>query len=149
MSTSIQYRLQIVGTVEEIQGENVVRIRLADGSIASWTLGLCMLKESVVDTLSVHSEDRSMRLQLERAVRESTGTIRVENGPSTVTVSLSTTELERWVYFFLSYLRDGYGAVDHMDVDIDGPDRMTLIVYVPAAAVPLSRDEALRKLKLR
>ncbi|HEY0017784.1 MAG TPA: hypothetical protein VGC13_15835 [Longimicrobium sp.] len=152
MSTSIVYKLEFAGSIEDYPGERVVRVRLAEGSMAPWTLGLCMLKESVVDTFSIHSEDRAFKLHVERAVDEAdenAGTIGVARGSTTVRASLSPTELDRWVHFFLSYLRDGYGSVDHMDVDVDGPDPMALVLHVPAAAAPVSRDEAFRRLGLQ
>jgi hypothetical protein len=148
MSTSVLYRLEIAGSIEELSTESVVRVRLAHGTIAPWTFGVCMLNESVVDVLSIHSEDRSFKLRLERGEGENRGKISVESGSSTVVAALSPTELDRWVYFFLSYLRDGGAPVDHIDVDVDGVKRMTLVIHLPIAAALVSRDDALRKLGL-
>ncbi|HST59118.1 MAG TPA: hypothetical protein VLK84_10525 [Longimicrobium sp.] len=138
MTARVIYRLEIAGSIEEFPGERVVRVRLAHGSIPPWTLGICMLNESVVDMLSIHSEDRSFKLHLERCAGETTGSIVVTSGSSAVTVALSSTELDRWVYFFLSYLRDGHAPVDHIDVDLDGSEPMTLVLHVPAEAAPVS-----------
>jgi len=135
--------------IEELAGEHVVKFRITDASAAPWTLGLCMLKERLVESIAIRWENGSFNLQVVPDLGRAQGRIQRSQQAYAGDIAIEEIELDRWVHFFLCYLRDGYGSVDHLDVDLDLPlepiARGTLVLYVPHAAPPVSQAEALRR----
>jgi hypothetical protein len=150
MSMADVFRLEMPVTLERVDGEHIMEIRVADENVVRWSVGLCMLKEAVVESLLVRSESASVRLHLEPDLERATGRFQHDEHSYLVSLAISGVELDRWVNFFLCYVRDGYGSVDHMDVDFDVVSEPigsgTLVLHVPQAAAPVARDEALRRL---
>jgi hypothetical protein len=143
-------KLDVTADVTILAGEPVIDIHVADESLSAWTIGLCMLKEEVLDSVTILSTRAGAKLQLSLAAGASAGHVQSEKRTSVVGVALSRVELERWVHFFLCYLRDGYGSVDHLDVDLEvssesGPAPGTLVTWAvehTASAEPRSRKNA-------
>jgi len=128
-----------------IEDQAAFKLDLAQSDIPDLCLSLCLLREELVSQVCLQSNGK-LGLCLERS--ESTNN-RLVRSP-TLSLQMTRTELERLVYFFLTYYRDGWADVDHIDVEADDdvPNRMAayVIFVVPAYKPPVSADEAKRRL---
>jgi hypothetical protein len=138
-------------TLDEAPGERIVRIHIADGGMVPWTMGLCMLKEQVVESASFRATHELLVLQVVRGLGIAEGRMQPNKHSSVLNLRISEVELDLWVHFCLCFLRDGYGAVDHLDIDFDLPSeprtRGTLVLHFSRAADSVSQSEALSRLR--
>jgi hypothetical protein len=107
----------------------------------------------VIESLTITSPLTAMKVEVgllgsktahSRALSDLTGDV--------LRLHVSGTELKYWLHFFLKYVRDGYGEVDHLDVETDATNRSdqlptTIILKVQQFAAPVSRNEAIRRLR--
>jgi hypothetical protein len=96
----------------------VARFVFEHESVDPWTLGLCLLQERLIESLTVTTVTSPLKLILTRlekgdARRRPLASL---NG-DVVQVRASETDLAFWIHFFLTYVRDGFGPVDHIDVE--------------------------------
>lgn len=133
---------------EDFATEKVVTLEPSEEGVLRWALGLCLLREGVVDVLNVRTGTDATTLKV--AVADTVRVPFVSHwNKGKLTVEVSQVELERWVHFFLSYFRDGYGEVDHIDVETVSAEvtrPITLTLKVPTALEPVSAEEAARRL---
>ena len=118
--------VELSATVEEVAGTCILDIHVTDASVASWTIGLCLLKERLVEALSVRSEGGSFRLTVETDLARARCKIQYRGRSFAGDIAIDDLELDRWVHFFLCYSRDGYAPVDHLDIDLDFRSEPTL-----------------------
>jgi hypothetical protein len=144
-------RLNIEARTDDFPSQRVVRLVIHDESVGEWTLGLCLLREQLVESLTIMSPLAALKLELQR-LEQTNGRLRAVAGQTgdVLRMQVSDTELDYWLRFFLTYLRDGYGAVDHLDVETSELDKSapppTVVLKVQKSAAPLSRDGAIRRL---
>jgi hypothetical protein len=132
--------------------QKVLRLQVHRNGLRDWCLGLCLLKEGLVETFTVIEEEGKGR-----------GTkvkFRVETHPSTRSritliamaseVLMTKSNLDYVLHFFLKYYRDGVAEVDHIDlegVDTETGDNETYITFhVSEAKGPMTPDEARTRL---
>lgn len=130
--------------------ESGVRLCLAAALLDRLCVGLCLLREGLIDSLDlVSAEDSRQTFRLQRAERITS--IALRNGK--VALALNENELKRWVCFALRTVRDGGVAeVDHLDVEAAAADEhftetTTVVVMFPSPA-PVPSDQARRLLGL-
>lgn len=127
--------VELSATVEEVAGACILDIHVTEASVASWTIGLCMLKERLVEALSVRSEGGSFRLTVETDLARARCQIQYRGRSFAGDIAIDDVELDRWMHFFLCFLRDGYSPVDHLDIELDFPSEPTLegmlVLHVP------------------
>lgn len=130
-------------------GQTVFKVLLGAVALPDWCVGLCLLKEGLVEKL-VCSEDRGKgKLALSvRTLSNPRAKVRQSPGTDAVEVTITPTDLEYVLHFFLKTYRDGLAEVDHLDLQAvaeSGED--SYITFVAAEAVPpVSADEARRRL---
>lgn len=142
-------QLQARSKVDEHTTERVVSLEFTEKDILQWALGLCLLEQELIGTLAISAWGGGIELRLRRSRSRTGAPLRSEWSSNRLVIELSNTELERWLHFFLSYVRDGSADVDHLDVETQALGRergTTLVLKVPNAAPPLSADEAKRRL---
>lgn len=131
--------------------ESGVRLCLVAPLLDRFCIGLCLLKEELIDSLDlVDAVDKRQTLRLQRAERVTS--IALRNGK--VALALNKTELEYWLCFTLRTVRNGgIAEVDHIDVEAAAADdnftaTTTIVVKFPSPAPSVSPDEARRRLGL-
>lgn len=107
-------------------------------------LALCLLNEALVDGIELQPPRAAWVLQIRRSEEPGEMQLRRADGRR-VELVLGRIELERWMYFFLKYTRDGLAEVDHFDADFDVSE---LTVKVSCSQTPVSEAEARRRLGL-
>lgn len=121
-------------------------------AIVNWCLGLTLLRHHMIEKYIVAEPNDRSRLsvawdpQLPVSSR-AMGVLSESRSEATLT----TTELDHWLGFFLELYRDGVASVTHIDLDLQSePDDMTLTLtlQVEDAREPVSEDEARRRLGL-
>ena len=125
----------------------VVKICLVAGLQERFCIGLCLLKERLIDKLDLVSTDGGHVIRVQRAVQVTS----VQLGRAKTVLTLHEVELERWQYFTLRAVRDGAAEVDHFDVDAileGGTNVATVTVAFPSSVPPVSPEEARRRLGL-
>jgi hypothetical protein len=82
-----------------------------------WCLNLCLLREGLIESLTIIGDSAAYRLgiSLEPALSSRQG--KVQCRPGGADVSISITELDYWLHFFLKYHRHGVGDINHIDVE--------------------------------
>jgi hypothetical protein len=128
---------------------SIVKVGLVAALLDRLCIGLCLLKEGLIDSLDLVSTDSDEVFRLLRGVR----TTSIKFGKGKIALALDETELERWLHFTLRTVRDGGVAeVDHIDVDAPiedkGRETATVVVVFPSSAPPVSPDEVRRRLGL-
>lgn len=100
--------------------ESGVRLRLVAPLLDRFCIGLCLLKEELIDSLDlVNAVDKRQTFRLQRAERVTS--IALRNGK--VALALNKTELEYWLCFTLRAVRNGgIAEVDHIDVEAAAAD---------------------------
>lgn len=126
-----------------------VKVCLVTALLDRLCVGLCLLKEGLIDSLDLVSTDSADVFRLQRAGR----TTSIRFGKGKIALALDETELERWLHVTLRTVRDGGVAeVDHIDVDAASEDEAhettTVVVAFPSSIPPVSPDEARRILGL-
>jgi hypothetical protein len=149
MSRSIELPL----TVRKEDPDVSVFVLIDPEANREWCLGLCLLKEGLIESLTILGErgEYGLKISLDSSLTSRRGKVRFRRDE--VDVSISTTELDYWVRFFLKYYRDGVGDVNHIDVEIPSRDpdstrRLGLVLQIPDAVAPISEEEARGRLGL-
>jgi hypothetical protein len=138
------------------RGENAADslfIYISSETNKEWCLDLCLLRESLIDSLTIIDEDGSYRLRvsLDPSLAHRSTVSRSDSRGADV--FLSRTELDYWANFFLKYYRDGIGEVDHLDLEAyprtpDTTRGLGIVLQIPNALPPISEEEARRRLGL-
>lgn len=103
-------------------GQNVLRLQFHPDAVRDWCLGLCLLREGLVETFTV-IEKSARGTKVKFLVDPQLGTRpRIILNPRSNEVVMARTNLEYLHHFFLKYYRDGVAEVDHLDLE-----RLTLL----------------------
>jgi hypothetical protein len=126
----------------------VVKVCLIADVLDRFCLGLCLLKEDLIDSLDLVDTKGAKRFRLQRSTRA----ISIELQQDKINLALDAIELERWLHFTLRAVRDGVAEVDHLDVEAilagQAPESVDLIIAYPSSVPPVSSNEARRRLGL-
>ena len=104
-------------TLKEISGQTILDVDLAEIDLAGWCLALCLLKENLVKTIFLTGSKRLGITQSNRKELQGRATLNLTSNP--LALSISATELDYWLAFFLKYYRDGEADVDHLDIEAE------------------------------
>jgi hypothetical protein len=145
----LQARIDVKDTSDHM----VVKIDFGMNPCTEWCLGLCLLKEKLIDSLIITFPSDSFEMELIRDDELWHYNVAQANYvENMLLVYLSLHLLEYWVHFFLQYYRDGVAEVDHIDVEMDprhGDGRGVFLTFqVSNFLPPVSAEEARRKLGL-
>ncbi len=101
-------------------GERIFWFTITDDLVPEWTMFLAMLRFRIIDAILLEvNQKETVRIVLEpnlnKKIRNIRGrATRISGG---FLVEITEEELEYWLDFFLRYVRDGKGAVDHIDFE--------------------------------
>lgn len=143
-------RLPIEIDVVRHPGQNVLRLRFHRDALRDWCLGLCLLKEGLVEAFNV-IEERARGSKVKFLVgSQFSQKSRITLGAQSSEVVMTKNNLDYVQHFFLKYYRDGVADVDHLDleaVDIETGDNEIYITFqVSEASAPMTPEEAKRRL---
>lgn len=129
----------------ELDSERVVTVMVGTAIIPDFCLRLTLLDRCLVRSvlLSSSTDSNGPGIELRRVADEEIqhrATARWTDAK--LVVSLSATELEAWLGFFLRAYRDGEAEVDHLDLDIREGDRLALVLKTDRARPPVPVGEA-------
>ena len=128
----------------------VVEVRPSPSAIQDFTLGLCLLKEGLIEALVITGrsggEFKVVRLNGSSACFATVAS-------DSVLVELTDNSLDFVQHFFLKYYRDGRAEVDHVDLEAFGRtaerESMYVTFKVSESRPPMSPAEAERWLEGR
>ena len=128
-------------------------IRIGSETNKEWCLNLCLLREGLIDSLTIIDEEGSYKLRvlLDPSLARRSAVERSQSRGADA--FLSRTELDYWATFFLKYYRDGVGEVNHLDVEAYPRNPNTarglgIVLQIANALPPISGEEARRRLGL-
>ena len=146
-------RLNIEARTTDYPMERVFALTIHDDSVGEWTLGLLLLREGLIERLVVTSPQSALKIEL-RLLASTAEHSRARSGwtDDSLELHVSGAELDYWLRFFLKYVRDGYGEVDHLDVQTTSIDTAAVrpaavVLKVERFTSPVSREDALRRLR--
>lgn len=137
-----------------IDGQNTAVFAPSSAAMGQLCIDLSLLWHQLVTRLVLECAERQhLTIGVDEKFGASTGAVGVWSPPS-IRLTMSRTELERWLVFALKYCRDGMGEVDHIDLEArDSPngERETVFVTfkVPTAKEPLSQEELRKLLRMK
>jgi hypothetical protein len=113
-----QLTLSIAIELIEYPGQVAASIAVRPAAVKDLTLGLCLLRETLIERLLIVSEATDIRLDLSAALspQEALGA-RLEQRKGTMRIQMNSRNLEYLQHFFLRYCRDGLAEVDHVDLE--------------------------------
>jgi hypothetical protein len=145
-------RLPVDIQLKRHPGQSVLILSFRGEALRDWCLGLCLLKERLIDSLTVTEDGggRAVKLQV-LANPKIPGRISASFGSDRSQLEIPTTSLEYIQAFFLRYYRDEMADVDHIDMEaIDaatGKQDEYVIFRVPDSKPAVSPAEAGRRLR--
>ncbi|HEX3627409.1 MAG TPA: hypothetical protein VH280_18540 [Verrucomicrobiae bacterium] len=134
------------------KGQIVLNVEFEAQGIRDWCLGLCLLKECLVQTLIIKESGTKGKLEIERTDRKGDADRTQANFESEGTrLKITENDLDYLLHFFLKYYRDGWAEVDHIDLEAlctaECQDSSNTF-KVPESAAPLSVEAARKRLGL-
>jgi len=150
----MNWRVDGAANVEtvEVDGTQLWRVELLASALKDITIGICLLWHDLVSSLELVDVrgNPSVRILLGKTPGSYPATIVRERERAVLT--LSPTEFEAWMFFFLRTMRDGLAEVGHLDLEADsrapGQRPASVMIKFPHSAPPLSADEVRRRLGL-
>ena len=124
-----------------IDGQRVIDITVAPSNLRDWCLCLQLLQESIVEGFILSFGGPTGAIDITRGHVSDWDTCKADNR---INLTLADHDLGRLRMFFLRYYRDGYAAVDHVDIETPNGDYITVTVH--ESAPPVSAEEAKRRL---
>jgi hypothetical protein len=146
---SIPFHLELT----RYPGQSVLKIELINKALLDWCLGLCLLKEDLINVLHVRNENSRLKSAFKVSMEakqevQSHATF----GAEQTRIVLTRSDLDYVIHFFLKYYRDGLAEVDHIDLEVlcdsEGQDSC-ITLKVSEFMPPLDSDEAERRLGLK
>jgi hypothetical protein len=126
----------------------VVKVCLVAELLDRFCIGICLLKEGLIDGLDLVDTNAGGLFTLRRSTRATS----IELGKGKAILVLDAVELERWMHFTLRAVRDGAAEVDHFDLDATSTgqthESVEVVVVFPSSLAPVSPNEARRRLGL-
>jgi hypothetical protein len=118
--------------------------------VPRWCLGLCLLKEGLIQNLQItgeHNTELELRVisQMEKKAQS-----RASLDSKHSLLELNSSDLDYIMHFFLKAHRDGRAEVDHLDLEISSANgkNATIVFKVPEASPSVSPEEARRLLDM-
>lgn len=130
----------------------VFAICLGIDAIRDWCLGLTMLEEGLVDAFVVSPVQGGYNLDL-RISASSNPQMKIEGnlGKDAVSLRLTPTNIDYLLRLGLTYYRDGYAEIDHVDLEGSFAELGNEDVYITFKfadfAPPVSSEEAKKRLE--
>ena len=127
-------------------------ISFSRSSIQEWCLGIILLKLHLIQTLIISNEHKQkcLEIQIFEAPERSSKSKVILNSTS-YWISISQTQVEYILSFFLKYYRDGIAEVDHVDLDAidveNGNQEVGITITVPDFAPSMTPEELDRRLE--
>jgi hypothetical protein len=144
-------KLPISIEIKEYTNQKVLKIDFGNQPITDWCLSLCLLKENLIDSIVISNNLFSVEIQKDKQI-PAPNRAQVAWTSDSKMISITETELDYWVAFFLKYHRDGIAVVDHIDVEISpahlGDKETNIMLKVANALPPISAQEARQRLGL-
>jgi hypothetical protein len=143
-------RLPIDIELRRHAGQGVLVLSFRREALRDWCLGLCLLKEGLIDTLTVAEEHGSAAVKIRvlddpKVHGRTNANFRSDIGQ----LEVPRTSLEYLQAFFLKYYRDEVAEVDHVDleaIDVNtGKQGEYVIFRVPDSKPPVSVSEAKKR----
>ena len=132
-------------------GQTVLSLSFRREALRDWCLGLCLLKEGLIETLIVAEERGKSKMIKFRATQETDRVTQVTFKPDFGQVEITRNQLGYLHRFFLKYYRDGVADVDHLDLEAINADTGEIDAYitfrVPDSRPPVSPEEVERRLR--
>lgn len=148
MNWRLQNACSLIVRGSDNESETVVKVSLNADVLDRFCIGLCLLKEDLIDRLYLADTSGSNALQLERSAHATSIELRRDR----INLAVGATELDRWLHFTLRAVRDGVAEVDHLDLEATETNqkrqRIDLVIAYPCSAPPVSSSEARRRLGL-
>ena len=131
-------------------GQNVLRLRFHRDAIRDWCLGLCLLKEGLVETFTVVEQDGSGTKVRFLADPQFGARSRVTLNARASEVVMTKNNLDYVEHFFLKHYRDGVAEVDHLDLEaVDsttGDNEIYVTFQITESRAPMTPEEARKRL---
>jgi hypothetical protein len=145
-------RLPISIELRRHPGQNVLLLSLRHEALRDWCLGLCLLKEGLIESLTVAEEHGKAAVKIQVLAKPKIpGRANANLRSDKSVLEIPRTSLEHIEAFFLKYYRDEVAEVDHIDleaVDVDTGKQDEYITFrVPDSRASVSPEEAERRLR--
>jgi hypothetical protein len=132
----------------DIPKTTIVRVSLSADVLDRICIGLCLLREALIDSLRLIDVKGANRLMLQRSKHATSLQLQQDK----IDLALDAVALEMWHSFMLRAVRDGVAEVDHIDMEVtlegQTDETVALVIKYPFSAPPLSPDEVRRRLGL-
>jgi len=133
-------------------GQIVLRFLFRREALQDWCLGLCLLNESLIETLVITTDHQKMGVKIHVAAKPEIGSVaRAYFKPDISQLEITRTNLGYLQHFFLKYYRDGVAEVDHIDLEAINADTGKKDIYitfrVPDSRPSVSPEEAESRLR--
>jgi hypothetical protein len=130
----------------------VLRLSFRHEAVQDWCLGLCLLTEGLIETLSIRGERPKMGVEIRLTANQEIGGAALISFKSDISqIELTRANLSYVQHFFLKYYCNGVPDVDHIDLEAmnkDTGDKGLYITFkVPHSRPSVSPDEAERRLQ--
>jgi hypothetical protein len=110
-------RLPIEIEIIRHRGQSVLRFQFHRDALRDWCLGLCLLKEGLVEAFTT-IEQRARGSKVKFVVGTHVGPkSQITLDAQSSEVVLTENNLDYVQHFFLKYYRDGVAEVDHLDLE--------------------------------
>lgn len=145
-------RLPVDIQVRRYPGQSVLNLSFRREALRDWCLGLCLLKEGLIDSLTVAEERGEDTVEIQVLAKPKIpGRANASLRSNRTQLEIPRTSLEYLQAFFLRYYRDEIADVDHIDleaIDLDSGKQDEYITFrVPDSKPPASPAEAERRLR--
>jgi hypothetical protein len=144
--------LQLPVDIERVQhsGQTVLRLSLQRKGLCDWCVGLSLLKEGLIETLTVTEQrGRGTKVQFLKESKVNRA-VRVSFHAGRSQVVMTDNSIDYVQHFFLKYYRDGLAEVDHIDlqaVDAETGNSEIYVTFQVAESIPpVTGEEAKRRL---
>jgi hypothetical protein len=140
--------------IEEIHypGQVAIEILIDSVSLQEWCLGLCLLKEGLMESFAVREASGTRGIEINIVPQDKNDPSLLLGLSKTIRAGVTLNSLEYVQYFFLKYYRDGVAEVDHLDLEgvlaSEEHEEVYLTFKVPDSAPPISEEELKRRLEL-
>lgn len=141
--------------IRTYDNQSVIKVSLTEDTIQILCLGLCLVEKHLIESIVLLDQSNSHKVSVS-VTRENThsqkGSVRWRTQGADIV--LAPMDLSSVIRFCLQYYRDGIGAVDHIDIDLDSDPTMGNItgvyftVVVPHAKPSITDEEVRRRLGL-
>ena len=108
------FNLPIMFDHLQTDGQRNLVIQFKDEAIPQWCMGLVLLRDEMISSMVIRDIDRTY--QVEWTTIPGNQLARANLKEQEAVIEISSGELGYITKFFLEYLRDGIGSVNHLDI---------------------------------